>query len=178
MKPLFALLIAACTFMVVAAGAIWAWQVGSPLVLGSGRLDGAEPPGEFTVVVHEPDDGGYRYLRWTQIPEADVDGVARTFLLPTTEGGDDTVLSERQSFRVIEDRGDRQIVEVNDLDTHQSWSRYEAYRDRIVPVAFRTDGGPFFIGMIGFVAAIAAAWIARRTYWLVANRIGAHAAAE
>ena len=69
------------------------------------------------------------------------------------------MLSERQSFRVIEDRGDRQVVEVNDLDTHQSWSRYEAYRDRVVPIAFRTDGGPFFIGMIGFVAAIAAAWI-------------------
>ena len=178
MKPLFALFIAGCTFMVVAAGAIWAWQVGSPLVLGSGRLDGAEPPVNFTVVVHERGEGGYRYLRWGQLPEVEVDGVARTFLLPATEGGDDAVLSERQSFRVIEDRGDRQVVEVNDLDTHQSWSRYEAYRDRIVPIAFRTDGGPFFIGMIGFVAAIAAAWIARRTYWLVANRIGAHAAAE
>lgn len=178
MKPLFALFIAGCTFVVVAAGAIWAWQVGSPLVLGSGRLDGAEPPGEFTVVVHEPDDGGYRYLRWDQLPEARVDGAARTFLLPAAEGGDDEVLFRRQSYRVIEDRGDHQVVEVNDLDSHQSWSRYEAYRDRVVPIAFRTDGGPVFIGMIGFVAAIAAAWIARRTYWLVANRIGAHAAAE
>ena len=177
-RPLFALLIAACTFMVVAAGAIWAWQVGSPLVLGSGRLDGAEPPAEFVVVVHEPDVGGYRYLRWGRLAEIDVDGVARTFLLPATEGGGNEVLSERQTFRVIEDRDDRQIVEVNALDTHQSWSRYEAYRDRIVPISFRTDGGPLFIGMIGFVAAIAAAWIAKRTYWFVAKRIGAHAASE
>ena len=178
MKPLFALFMAGCTFMVVAAGAIWAWQVGSPLVLGSGRLDGAEPPAEFVVVVHEPGRAGYRYLRWEQLREAGVDGVARTFLLPETEGGGDSVLSERRSFRVIEDRGDRQIVEVNDLDSHQSWSRYEAYRERIVPVSYRTDGGPLFIGMIGFVAAIFAAWIAKRTYWFVAKRIGAHAAME
>ena len=177
-KPLFALFIAGCTFMVVAAGAIWGWQVASPFLLGSGRLDGAEPPEGFVVVVHESGSGGYRYLRWDQLPEIDVDGVARTFLLPATEGGGNEVLSERQTFRIIEARGDRQIVEVNALDTHQSWSRYEAYRDRIVPIAFRTDGGPLFIGMIGFLAAIAAAWIARRTYWFVANRIGAHAAAE
>ena len=178
LKPLFALFMAGCTFMVVAAGAIWAWQVGSPLLLGSGRLDGAEPPGEFVVVVHEPGSGGYRYLRWDRLSEVDVDGVDRTFLLPVTEGGGNEMLSDRQTFRVLEDRGDRQIVEVNTLDTHQSWSRYEAYRDRIVPVSFRTDGGPLFIGMIGFVAAVAAAWIARRAYWFVAHRIGAHAGAE
>ena len=177
-KPLFALFIAGCTFMVVAAGAIWAWQVGSPLLLGSGRLDGAEPPVEFVVVVHEPGSGAYRYLRRDRLAEVDVDGVVRTFLLPATEGGGNEVLSERRTFRIIEDRGDRQIVEVNALDTHQSWSRYEAHRDRIVPISFRTDGGPLFIGMIGFVAAIGAAWIARRTYWFVANRIGAHAGAE
>ena len=175
LKPLFALFFAGCTFMVVAAGAIWAWQVGSPLLLGSGRLDGAEPPGEFVVVVHEP-GGGYQYVRWEQLADVEVDGVARTFLLPETEGGGDAVLSGRQTFRVIENRGDRQVVEVNALDDHQSWSRYEAFRDRIVPIAFRTDGGPLFIGMIGFVAAIAAAWIAKRTYWFVANRIGAHTA--
>ena len=174
-KPLFALFIAGCTFMVVAAGAIWTWQVGSPLLLGSGRLDGAEPPVEFVVVVHEPGSGAYRYLRRDRLAEVDVDGVVRTFLLPATEGGGNEVLSERRTFRIIEDRGDRQIVEVNALDTHQSWSRYEAYRDRVVPISFRTDGGPFFIGMIGFAAAIAAAWIAKWTYWFVANRIGAHA---
>ena len=174
MKPLFALFIAGCAFVVVAAGAIWAWQTGSPLLLGDGRLDGAEPPAGFVVVVHETGGGGYRYLRWEQIVEVGVDGTARTFLLPETEGGGDAVLSKRQAFRVIENRGDRQIVEVNALDTHQSWSRYEAYRDRIVPIAFRTDGGPLFIGMIGFVTLIAAAWVAKRTYWLVADRIGAH----
>ena len=178
LKPLFALFFAGCTFIVVAAGAIWAWQVGSPLVLGSGRLDGAEPPAEFVVVVHEPGRAGYRFLRWEQVPEAAADGAARTFLLPEAEGGGDAVLSERQSFRVIEDRGDRQTVEVNALDEHQSWSRYEAYRDRIVPISYRTDGGPLFIGMIGFVAAVFAAWIARRTYWFVAKRIGAHPAAD
>ena len=175
MKPLFALFMAGCTFMVVAAGAIWGWQVASPLVLGSGRLDGADPPGEFVVVVHEPGTGELRYMRWDRLARTDVDGVTRTFLLPATEGGDDSVFSRRQTFRVVEDGVDRQVVEVNVLDANQSWSRYEAYRDRVVPVSFRTDGGPLFIGMIGFVAAIAAAWIARRTYWFVANRIGAHA---
>ena len=176
MKPLFALFMAGCTFMVVAAGAIWGWQTASPLLLGSGRLDGADPPGEFVVVIHEPETGAVRYTRWDSLGTTDVDGVARTFLLPATGGGDDVALSQRQSFRVIEDGVDRQVVEVNVLDANQSWSRYEAYRDRVVPVSFRTDGGPLFIGMIGFVAAIAAAWIARRTYWFVANRIGAHAA--
>ena len=175
MKPLFALFMAGCTFMVVAAGVIWGWQVASPLVLGSGRLDGADPPDEFVVVVHEPGTGELRYMRWDRLAGTDVDGVARTFLLPATEGGDDSALSRRQTFRVVEDGVDRQVVEVNVLDANQSWSRYEAYRDRVVPVSFRTDGGPLFIGMIGFVAAIAAAWIARRTYWFVANRIGAHA---
>jgi len=174
MKPLFALFMAGCTFMVVAVGAIWAWQVGSPLVLGDGRLDGAEPPPEFMVVVHEPGGAGYRFLRWEELPEANVDGATRGFLLPETEGGADSVLSERQSFRVIEDHGDRQIVEVNELDRHQSWSRYEAFRDHIVPISHRTDGGPLFIGMIGFMAAIGAAWIAKQAYWFAAKRIGAH----
>ena len=174
MKPLFALFIAGCTFMVVAAGAVWAWQVGAPLVLGGGRLDGAEPPGEFVVVVHESGNGGYRYVAWDQLRAVEVDGIARTFLLPANEGGDDAALSRRNAFAVIENRGDRQVVEVNVLDTHQSWSRYEAYRDRIVPIAFRTDGGPLFIGMVGFVALVLSAWAAKRTYWLVANRIGAH----
>ena len=174
MKPLFALFVSGCTFMVVAACAVWAWQTGSPLVFGGGRLDGAEPPGDFVVVVHETADGGYRYLRWEQLPEVEVDGVARTFVLPPTRGGDKAALVERQSFEVIESDGARQIVEVNVLDTHQSWSRYEAFPDRVVPVSFRTDGGPMFVGMIGFVVLVAAAWIAKRTYWLVANRIGAH----
>ena len=179
MKPLFALFLAGCTFMVVAAGAVWAWQVGSPLVLGSGRLDGAKPPpGEFVVVVHETGSGEYRYLRWEALEEAEVDGVARTFLLPAPEGGDDNALSRRQTFQVVEDHGDRQIVEVNVLDVHQSWARYEARRDRVTPIAFRTDGGPLFIGMVGFVVLVLAAWAAKRTYWLVANRIGAHAAAD
>ena len=178
MKPLFALFVAACTFMVVAAGAIWAWQVGSPFVLGGGRLDGAEPPPEFMVVVHDLGGAGYRFLRWEELPGVGVDGATRGFLLPESEGGGQTVLSERQSFRVIEDHGDRQIIEVNDLDSHQSWSRYEAFRDRIAPISYRTDGGPLFIGMIGFMAAICAAWIAKRTYWFVAKRIGAHAGAE
>ena len=179
MKPLFALFMAGCAFTVVASGAIWAWQVGSPLLLGDGRIDdGAEPPAGFVVVVHEPGDGGYRYLRWEQLAAIDVDGAARTFLLPTSEGGDNELLSRRQTFQVVESRGGRQIVEVNALDIHQSWSRYEAYRDRIVPIAFRTDGGPLFVGMIGFVALVLSAWAAKRTYWLVANRIGAHGAAQ
>lgn len=175
---MFALFISGCAFMVAAASAIWAWQVGSPLVLGEGRLDGAEPPERFMVVVHGAGGGGYRYLRWQQLAELEVDGVTRSFLLPETEGDDNEMLSERLTFRVLESTGERQIVEVNVLDTHQSWSRYEAYRDHVVPIAFRTDGGPFFIGMIGFVALVAAAWIAKRTYWLVANRIGAHPAEE
>ena len=127
MKPLFALFVAGCTFLVVAACAVWAWQTGSPFVFGSGRLDGAEPPGNFVVVVHEPANGGYRYLRWEQLPEVDVDGMARTFVLPPTRGGDRTALGERQSFEVIESDDARQVVEVNVLDTHQSWSRYEAF---------------------------------------------------
>ena len=176
-KPLFALFVAGCAFMVVSVGALWAWRIGSPLVLGGGWLDGAEPPARFLVAVHEP-GSGYRYLRWEQLPEIEVDGAARTFLLPDAEGGDDAMLSDRQTFTVLEDHGERQIIEVNVLDTHQSWSRYEAYRDRVVPIAFRTDGGPFFAGLLGFVVIAAAAWIAKRVYWHVATRIGAHAAAE
>ena len=176
MKPLFALFMAGCTFMVVAAGAIGAWQFGAPWVLGSGRLDGAPPPDEFMVVVHEVGGGTYRFLRADELADIEVDGTARTFLLPAAEGGDDAVLSVRRAFEVIEDHGDRQVVEVNVLDTHQSWSRYEARRDRVVPIAYRTDGGPFFVGMIGFVALVFSAWVARRVYWLVAHRIGAHPA--
>ena len=178
MKSLFALFMAGCTFMVIAAGAIWAWQVGSPFVLGIGRLDGAEPPGEFVVVVHEPGSGGYRYLYRDSLPGIDVDGDTRTFLLPASEGGDGEAPSRRQRFRIIESHGDSQIVEVDSRDTIRSWSRYEAYRDRIVPIAFRTDGGPLFKGMIAFVVVVFAAWVAKWTYWFVANRIGAHAGTE
>ena len=178
MKSLFALFVAGCTFVVVAAGGVWAWQAGSPFVLGIGRLDGAEPPAEFVVVVHEPGSGGYRYLRWGSLPGVDVDGVTRSFLLPAAAGGESEAPSRREPFRILESHGDRQIVEVNARDTVQSWSRYEAYRDRIVPIAYRPDVRPLFKGMIAFVIAIAAAWIAKRTYWLVARRIGAHPAAE
>ena len=38
--------------------------------------------------------------------------------------------------------------------------------DRVVPVAFRTGGGPLFVAMIGFVVLAGAAWIAKRTHWL------------
>lgn len=174
-KPLLALLVAGCAFMVVAVAALWAWQAGAPFVLGGGRIDGAGPPADFVVVLHEP-ASGYRYLRWERLREIEADGATRTFLLPEAKGGDATKLSDRQTFAVLEDHGDRQIVEVNVLGAHQTWSRYEAYRDRVVPVAFRTDGGPFFAGLLGFVVLAAAAWIAKRVYWLVANRIGAHVA--
>ena len=179
MKPLFALFMAGCTFMVVAAGAIWAWQVGAPLVLGSGRLDdGARPPDGFMVVVHETASREYRYMPWSQLAQTEVDGVARTFLLPENAGGDDAAIARRETFQIIEDHGDRQVVEVNVLDTHQSWSRYEARRDRAIPLAFRTDGGPLFMGMVGFVTLVLAAWVAKRTYWLVARRIGAHSVTD
>ena len=43
MTPLFAPFIAGCMLMVVAAGAIRAWQTGSQRPLGSGRIDDAKP---------------------------------------------------------------------------------------------------------------------------------------
>ena len=53
------------------------------------------------------------------------------------------------SYRVIEDRGDEQVVEVDWADDdYSSWSRYRATESRVEPIRSRMFGfGTFFVGM-------------------------------
>ena len=61
-------------------------------------------------------------------------------------------------FRVLEDDGQRQLVEVSNDGFHPFTTRYEAYSDRVVPLAYR--GRSWAIGWVGgLLLAGAAAWL-------------------
>lgn len=105
------------------------------------RLAPSTIPENFRLVVRaqRPDSGVeyYRAVSWENYAHAKSETGARTFRLPQADG---TIPGSKAtySFRVLEDDGTRQVVEVKLDSRHKSLSRYEAYDDRAVPVAFRS----------------------------------------
>ena len=80
----------------------------------------------------------YEVVSWrTYAAQRDNLGI-RTLRLPASAGS--IRPKATYSFRVLEDDGTRQLVEVQFEGPYRSWSRYEAYRDRAVPVAYYSSG--------------------------------------
>src|SRR5262245_23405814 len=116
-----------------------------------------QPPGAFAVIVRDTSvlavENAITGLPWTDIGTVRRGGGSFSFLLPRSEG---TVASHGHLFfyRVVEDRKTSQLIEVEFSNTHRSWSRYEAFDDRIVPVSYRTDGSFFsLIPVFGLLLA-------------------------
>ncbi len=52
-------------------------------------------------------------------------------------------------YKVLEDKGDWQTIEVSYRNTHHSWSLYRAYENRIEPISYRVGNmGTALPGMI------------------------------
>ena len=58
-------------------------------------------------------------------------------------------------FEVLENKGDRQIIEVMYPNTSRSWSRYVAFSDRIERLSYRTDGSFLVLLPLLFLLTIA-----------------------
>ena len=97
-------------------------------------------PAEFFLLHEAAEAGRYDAVDWnTYVSGRDRLGI-RTFRLAHPTG--ETRVKATLSFRVLEDDGTRQLVEVQFDGPYQSWSRYEAYADRAVPLAYYSSAGP------------------------------------
>jgi len=130
-----------------------------------------EPPSTFVVVVVQRSAGAppdYRWLYWRHWVQTPADAKSRyTFLLPerSADGTGTDGSHDPRSFEVIEDGGDRQIVEAHYSNTHMSWSRYRAYHDRIEPISYRQAN------MLHALLALALAYVLMRLFRAAAARL-------
>lgn len=119
---------------------------------------GGQPPDRFLVALREPHQTGgedaYEPVYWKNIPALRASGRKFTFLV-AGKSGELASQGDLYDYTLIEDRKTSQIIEVKYANTHTSWSRYEAYEDRIVPVSYRTDGGILSLVLIVGLLAIA-----------------------
>ena len=67
--------------------------------------------------------------RWKDVTALQASGKKFTFLLPA-KGGRIPTPADLYAYNVIEDRKASQIIEVHFVNTHTSWTRYEAFDDR------------------------------------------------
>lgn len=132
------------------------------------RLHPAAVPDHLCMAYPVPGaDGEQRYLPicWQGYQGAERSQRVKTFRLPETSGVF-PLKGRFVPFRVLEDDGTRQLVEVDYggglglklLSGYQYASRYEAYVDRVVPVAHYGSGIAwvvvFFVG-IAFAVLVA-----------------------
>jgi hypothetical protein len=102
-----------------------------------------QPPDRFIVALRDTAkpaaEEAMSRASWKQVATLRATGRKFTFLV---SGAGGIIPSERDfySYTVIEDRKISQIIEVQFINSHRSWSRYEAFEDRIVPISYRTDG--------------------------------------
>jgi hypothetical protein len=112
--------------------------------------------------IHEP-------AFWKQVPALKASGGKFTFLL-TEKSGQLPSQGDFYNYEVLEDRKTSQIIEVRYGNTHTSWSRYEAYEDRIVPLSYRTDGSILSLIPI-FGLLIAGFFVGRRVTKLLRQKL-------
>jgi hypothetical protein len=127
-------------FLLVLATADWVVYAASRVIF---KFDPAAVPDSFYIAYEsEPDVRGIKYdsVPWKDYgAEAGRLGI-RTLLLPEPAGRIKSK-GDSMSFVVLEnDGGPRQLIEVKYDGAYRSHSRYEAYRDRAVPIAYRSYG--------------------------------------
>jgi len=98
----------------------------------------AVPDGFFIMLSAPRTDGpGTYYIpaSWRRYAEVKAERRVQTFLLPEPTGA---IRGPKTQFyfTVLEGDTTRQVVEVKTTGLHRSWSRYEAYPDRVSPVGY------------------------------------------
>jgi hypothetical protein len=134
---------------------------------------GDQPPDRFIVALRETakpaGEDAMSPASWKHIAALKASGKKFTFMLSGKEGripsGGDIY-----TYKVIEDRKSSQIIEVTFSNTHTSWSRYEAFDDRIVPISYRTDGSILSLIPI-FGLLIAGVLVGRRVTKLLRQKL-------
>ena len=156
-KPHIATTSGLVVFLLVLAFSDWLVYAASFALF---RLDPRAVPENFSLVVRTSQE--YRPLWWPDYPRAGADLGVRSFRLPEASG----TLPGKATFwfTVLEDDGARQLVEVRFAGPYKSVSRYEAYADRVVPLAYRgmvwsRDGDwDWLVFFVAVVAAGLTAW--------------------
>jgi hypothetical protein len=146
-------------FLAVLISTPWIVHLASLLIF---KLDPGAAPGTFAVVYRAVNDR-YAVTGWPVYPRQGAGNGFKTFRLPDAGGFIDGP-KLRYSFRVLEDDGARQIVEVRTEGVIHAVSRYAVHAERIEPLSYRGrswgfDQGAFLPpSLIGIALAIAAAW--------------------
>ena len=141
------------TFVAALCLCVWVFPAVSMALF---RIDPAKVPEGFDFVYYTRDTG-YDVGSWKQYRDERGKLDVPSFRLP------DVACELRgkatYTFRVLKDDGRRQLIEVEFEGPYQSWSRYEAYPDRVVPVAYYSVGErgdlPRF-GLMMLIAGLAA----------------------
>lgn len=134
---------------------------------------GGQPPDRFIVALRDTAkpvaEEAMSPASWKHVATLKASGKKFTFLLSGKEG---TIPSQGDlyAYKVIEDRKASQIIEVKFSNTHTSWSRYEAFDDRIVPISYRTDGSILSLIPI-FGLLLAGIFVGRRVTKLLRQRL-------
>ena len=135
---------------------------------------GGQPTDRFVVALRDPGKtsgkNAYEPAFWKQVPALKASGRKFTFLL-TEKSGQLPSQGDFYNYEVLEDRKTSQIIEVRYGNTHTSWSRYEAYEDRIVPLSYRTDGSILSLVPI-FGLLVIAVLVGRRLTKLIRPKLG------
>lgn len=157
----------AAAFLLVLFLADWAVHAVSMAIF---RLDpGAVPDSFFIAYEGKPNQFGVKYeaVAWREYALEGGKRDVPTLLLPEPAGRIKSK-GDSLSFRVLENDGARQLIEVKYDGAYRSWSRYEARRDRAVPVAYRSYGwgdpvsSHAAIWLCALLVAGLAAWAAAR----------------
>lgn len=108
----------------------------------------------------EPNKGGYAAYSLAQLNSGKVDLASLSFLLPQDVIASDAlgiVGHDTHRVRVLERHPDWQLVEYQYGNTHDSVSRYRAFKDRIEPVSYRVT---MHMGlMLAAIVLLFPAWI-------------------
>jgi hypothetical protein len=117
---------------------------------------GGQPNDRFTVALKErgkrPGEPSVSTFYWRDVAKMPSRAERYSFLLPL----DQQWGPGYRRFKVIEQRAAAQVIEVAHSNTYTSWSRYEAFDDRIVPISFRHTGGAIAALLPGIPILIAA----------------------
>src|SRR5256886_3056697 len=130
------------------------------------RLAPGTVPNDFCIVMAAPrsDVPGSYYvpMSWKKYLEGSAERRVQSYLLPEAAGSMPRPKTSF-SFVVLEDGANRQVIEVKSEGMHKSWSRYEAYANRVLPTAYgslnwQVDEGQWGWGLL--LAAAPLSWLA------------------
>lgn len=117
---------------------------------------GGQPNDRFVVALRDrdakPGEPSVTTLYWREVGKLPSRVGRYSFLLPPEEQWG----RGYRRFKLIEQRPASQVIEIVHSNSYTSWSRYEAFDDRIVPISYRHAGGPADALLAGIPILIAA----------------------